>query len=125
MFSGDIGIEQVKTDPADVQFPNFRADFPIRESDTEMSRLLSPLAHFPDRQVMEILVQADGFLHAFLVDLLFEIAVPVEQSDRDEIQIEIAGRLAMIARRECRGRRSNSGSIRESQIPPRNRRPVF
>ena len=46
---------------------------------------------------MEILVEADGVLHAVLVDLLFEIAVPVEQADRDEIQIEIAGGFAMIA----------------------------
>ncbi len=62
-----------------------------------MSRLLSPLPHFLDRQVVKILIQADGVLDAVLVDLLFEIAVPIEQSDRDEIQIEIAGRLAMIA----------------------------
>ena len=47
--------------------------------------------------MMKILVQTDGVLHAVLVDLLFEVAVPVEQSDRDEIQVEIAGRFAMIA----------------------------
>ena len=58
---------------------------------TEMSRLLSPLPHFADRQVMEVLVQADRLLDAVLVDLLFEIAVPIEQSDRDKVQVEIAG----------------------------------
>ena len=36
--------------------------------------------------MMKILVEADRFLPAVLVDLLFEIAVPVKQPDRDEIQ---------------------------------------
>ena len=56
------------------------------------------LAHFANRQVMKILVQADRMLDAFLVDLLLEIAVPIEQADRDKIQVEIAGGLAMVAR---------------------------
>ena len=47
--------------------------------------------HFLDGQMMKILVQVDRMLDAILVDLLFEIAVPVKQSDRDEIQVEIAG----------------------------------
>src|SRR4051812_36219177 len=46
---------------------------------------------------MEILVQTAGVLDALLVDLLLEIAMPVEQSDRDKIQVEVAGRLAMVA----------------------------
>ena len=46
---------------------------------------------------MEILVQADRLLSAIAIDLLLEIAVPVEQPDRDEVQIQIAGRFAMIA----------------------------
>ncbi len=56
-----------------------------------MSKLLSPLPHFLDRQMVKILIQIDGVLDAILVDLLFEVAMPVEQSDRDEIQVEIAG----------------------------------
>ena len=46
--------------------------------------------------MMKILVQTDGVLHTFLVDLLSEITVAVKQSDSDEVQIEIAGRFAMV-----------------------------
>ena len=34
---------------------------------------------------MEILIQTNRLLNAILVDLLFEIAVPIEQPDGDEI----------------------------------------
>src|SRR6476661_9874008 len=47
---------------------------------------------------MKILVQADRVLNAVLVDLLFEIAVAIEQTDRDKIQIEVARRFAMVTR---------------------------
>ena len=93
----DVGVEQVKGDAAHVQFPDLRKDFPVQETDGD-EQIAVAAPHFLDRQVMEILVEADGVLDAFLVDLLFEVAVPVEQSDRDEIQIEIAGGLAMIPR---------------------------
>ena len=49
--------------------------------------------------MMKVLVQINRFLPAFLVDLLFEIAVAIEQSDRDKVQIQIARRFAMIARK--------------------------
>src|ERR1041384_499632 len=48
--------------------------------------------------MMEILVGPDRFLAPIFVDLLLKIAVPIEQTDRDEVKIEIAGRFAMIAR---------------------------
>src|SRR2546423_6382326 len=44
-----------------------------------------------------MLLQANGWLDAILGDLLLEVAVPIEQSERDEIQIEIACRFAMVA----------------------------
>ena len=47
---------------------------------------------------MKILVEADRFLATIFIDLLFKITVPIEQTDRDEVKIEIAGRLAVIAR---------------------------
>ena len=46
---------------------------------------------------MEILIKVDRCLNAVLVDLLPEIAVPIKQTNRDEIQIKIAGRFAMVA----------------------------
>ncbi len=46
---------------------------------------------------MKILIEADRVLHALFVDLLFEISVAIEQTDRDEIQIQIARGFAMVA----------------------------
>ena len=48
--------------------------------------------------MVKILVEIDGLLRAFLIDLLFEISVTIEQADGDEVEIEIAGGFAVIAR---------------------------
>jgi len=49
--------------------------------------------------VVKVLVQTDRFLPTILADLLFKIAMPVQQCDSIKIQVEIAGRLAMITRK--------------------------
>ena len=93
---GHIGVEQVKIDPADVQLPDFREDFAIEDAHrNENARVLPP--HFPNREVVEILIQAHGLLRAVAIDLLLEIAVAIKQTDRDEVEVEIARRFAMIA----------------------------
>ena len=58
---------------------------------------------------MEILIEVDRFLHAFLVDLLLEITMPVKQTDGDEVEIEIARRFAMVARQNAQ----TAGIIRD------------
>src|SRR5438270_12932552 len=50
---------------------------------------------------MKILVKADRLLRPIPVDLLAEITMPVKEADRDEIQIEIAGRFTMVARQNA------------------------
>ena len=40
--------------------------------------------------MIEILIQINRRLNAVLVDLLPEIAMPIEQTNRNEIQIQIA-----------------------------------
>ena len=92
----NVGVEQVNVDAADAQFPNLGEDFAIQDRHRNQ-KLRVVAVHFANRQVMKILVEADRLLHAVLVDLLPEIAVPIKQTDRDEVQIEIAGRFAMIA----------------------------
>ena len=92
----NVGIEQVKIDPPDMELPDLRPDFVIQNANRNQQRMIA-LPDFADRQMMEVLIQADGVLHAILVDLLAEIAVTIKQADRDKVQIEIAGRFAMIA----------------------------
>ena len=65
--------------------------------------------HFANRQMMKILIEVDRVLHAVLVDLLPEITVTIKQTDRDEVQIEIAGRFAMVARQNA----ETAGIIRD------------
>src|ERR1051325_1630033 len=55
--------------------------------------------------MIKVLVEVNRCLNALLIDLLAKIAVPIQQTDRDEIQIEIAGRLAMIAREDAQATR--------------------
>jgi hypothetical protein len=47
--------------------------------------------------VVKILVQVNCCLNAVLIDLLPEIAVAIEQTNRNKIQIKIARRFAMVA----------------------------
>jgi len=51
--------------------------------------------------MIKILVEVNRSLNAFLIDLLAEIAVPIEKTDRHKIQIKIAGRLAVVAGKDA------------------------
>ena len=51
--------------------------------------------------MVEVLIEIDCFLQALLVDLLLEITMSIKQADRDEVEIEIAGRFAMVARQNA------------------------
>src|SRR5207253_6460395 len=54
-------------------------------------------ADFSDRQVIKVLIEINRLLNAVLVDLLPEIAMSVQQTNRNEFQIKITGRFAMAA----------------------------
>ena len=92
----NVGVEQIDVHPPDAQFPNPGENFPI-ENRHRNEKLHFAAASFADWQVIKILVQINRCLNAVLIDLLPEIAVAIEQTNRDEIQIEIARRFAMIA----------------------------
>jgi hypothetical protein len=47
--------------------------------------------------VIEVLIEVNRLLNAIFVDLLPEIAVSIKETDRNEIQIKIAGRFAVVA----------------------------
>src|SRR5436309_2472973 len=47
--------------------------------------------------MIEILIKVNRRLNAVLIDLLPEIPMPIQQANRNEIQIEIARRLAVVA----------------------------
>src|SRR5262249_35932960 len=100
----DIGVEEVDVDPADAQFPNSGENLPIQNR-RRNQKICFALADLANRQVIEILVQINRCLDAILVNLLSKIAVPVEQTNRYEIQIEVACRFAMIAGQNAKAAR--------------------
>ena len=79
-----IGIEQIKIDSANAEFPNLSEDIAVQNPNGN-AKIRALTLHLANRQVMKILVQVDRVLQAFLVNLLPEVAVPVEQADRDKV----------------------------------------
>ena len=55
------------------------------------------MAYLTNRQVIEILIKVDRLLKAVFVDLLPEIAVAIKETNRNKIQVKIAGRFAVVA----------------------------
>src|SRR5438874_11583150 len=92
----NIGVEQVDVYTADAQFPNPCKNIPVQNGNRD-KKFCFAAADFSDRQVIKILIEINRLLNAVLVDLLPEIAVSVKQTDRDEFQIKITGRFAMVA----------------------------
>src|SRR5262249_32358346 len=70
--------------------------------------------------MIKVLVEVNRRLDAVLINLLAKIAVPIQQTDRDEIQIEIAGRLTMIARENAQA----TGVIRNRFVETEFRREI-
>ena len=79
-----IGIEQIQTHAANAQLPKLRENFAVQDGHgNEKVRIFT--AHLTNRQVMKILIEIDRLLNALLIDLLPEITMSIEQSDRDEV----------------------------------------
>ncbi len=95
-----VAIEKVKADPAHLELPNLGENFAIQNSHRD-EQVRVAAAHLADRQMVEVLIEIDRFLQALLVDLLPEITMSIKQADRDEVEIEIAGRFAMVARQNA------------------------
>src|SRR5438874_5831805 len=92
----NIGVEQIKPDAPDVKFPKAGVNIAVQNRHRHQQRAIITL-DFSDRQMMKVLIKTDRVLDSVLVDFLPEISVPIEQPDGDKVQIEIAGRFAMVA----------------------------
>src|SRR6266496_2308032 len=92
----NIGVQEIKTYPSNAQFPEPGKNLPIQNR-YRNQRFPVATKRFTDWKVIKILVQIDRCLNAVLVNLLPEIAMPIEQTDRNEIQIQIARRFAMVS----------------------------
>ena len=80
----NIGVEKIQTHSPNAQFPKFGKDFTI-ENRHRNQQLRVAATHLADRQMIKALIEVNSFLNPFLVDLLPEIAMAVEQTDPNEI----------------------------------------
>ena len=80
----NIGIQEIKTYSSNAQFPKPGKNLPIQN---RYGNQRFPIATecFPDWQMIKVLIQINRCLNAVLVDLLPEIAMPIEQTYRNEI----------------------------------------
>src|SRR5262249_30905903 len=92
----NIGIEEIDVYSSHPQFPKPSENFPIENRHGD-EKLGFAAANFSDRQVIKILVEINRGLNAVLIDLLPEIAVPIEQTNRNEMQIKVARGFAVVA----------------------------
>ena len=113
-------VEQVERDAPDRELPHAHAHPAVQDFDTEREVLLLRIEHGLHGEVREILVQREAVLPALLVDLLLEVPVPVQQRDRHEGQVQIARRLAMVAREDAEAARV----IRERLVKAELRREI-
>ena len=85
---------------ADAPLPHFHDELAARKRELD-GEVAPVLLHRLDRQVGELRVVVFGALAAFRVDRLHEVALPVKEPHADEGQLEIARRLAVIAREDA------------------------
>src|SRR5215469_111979 len=85
----NVGVEQIDVHAPNAQFPNPGEYFSI-ENRHRNEKFHFASTSFTDRQVIKILVQIDRGLNTVLVDLLPEIPVPIEETNRNKVQVKIA-----------------------------------
>src|SRR4030095_2582608 len=88
----------VKRDAPDGQRPDLYLHGASANLHTHEQRRPLVIERVLERQMRKVLVQADRLLPAFLVDLLTEVALLVEECDGDKVDVQIARALAMISR---------------------------
>lgn len=96
----EVGIEQVERDMPHARLPHLDLDRPPRHLDTDGQRLVVA-QDGRDWQIVEIDRVVVDELVAVRVDALGEIPLAVEETDRHERQVEVAGGLAMVAGKDA------------------------
>jgi hypothetical protein len=88
----EVGVEEVERDAADVGLPDARVHRGARDLDGDPDVLDRPDGHRPRVESGEALL-----LPAPRVERLAEVAVVVEEADRDERQADVVGRFEVVA----------------------------
>ncbi len=116
----DVGVEHVEPHVPDLRLPDLDAHHAARQLDLDEQLAAGAVVHRLDRQCLEVGVEVGGLLVAVTVDGLREVALPVEQADRDEGQAAVAGRLAVVPGEDAEA----AGVDREALVEPELRAEV-
>ena len=92
----DIGIQQEKRHPAYLHPPYLGVQGPARQGNLERPPLPVFVPDRQERQLGEALRRVNGFLFAASVQLLFKIAVAVQQAHAHHVHILVAGFLEVV-----------------------------
>ena len=92
-----VAVEQVKFDAADLGQPDLGRKLPTPELYLNLQRIAEGIVDQRDRKLMEVVAGIAFELPAVLGQLLFEIALAVNQADTNQRNAEIRGRFEMVA----------------------------
>ena len=93
----NFGIEQQQRDVADPEHPDRREEFAVDQADADGDLFAVLVEAALERKVVDLGDRVVFDLPAVAVEHLREVALAVEQPDRDQRQREIACRLQVIA----------------------------
>ena len=94
---GQIGVHEVELDGTHAHKPDPGEEPALRELQADLKRIACAVPDELHGKLGDIVLRVDGDLPAVLVDLLFKVAVAVEEADGHQRDIEIAGALQMVA----------------------------
>ena len=97
VVGGDVGVEQQDRHAADLRHPHRRVHLAVGELDAHLERRAVAAARASQRQLVRVEVGLGVLLVPIGVDLLAEVAAPVEEADADERQRRVRRRLAVVA----------------------------
>jgi len=100
-IAGDIGIQEIKREAADLHLPDIRVEGPPRKLQGDLHLVSLLILDDLQGHVREVTFRIFRNLHPVLIDELLEIPVPVQQPDTHQRDIEITGRFDVISRKDA------------------------
>ena len=87
---GDVGIEKIEARPADLDLPDRRLHQPSGQFDRDEYGGAVGIAALLDRHVVPVVLRIGLLLETVGVQVLFEVALAIQEADADEGQAQIA-----------------------------------
>ncbi len=110
-----IGVEKKQPHVADARLPHLHRELAAGEGELDRE-VAAVLLHRLDRQIGELRVVVVGALASLGIDRLDEVALAIERAHRDERQLEVARRLAMVAGEDAEAARIERQALVHAEL---------